>query len=71
MEKRRKIDEVNIFKAMAAIFVVVIHITATPITSLRVGSLPLTLFTIINRFAKPSVPMFIFGTEEPVFINLG
>jgi|GEM_PF-1030819 len=57
----KRIIELDIFKAMAAIMVILIHVTATPVVSLQAGAAAEVLVAV-NRFAKPSVPMFIFAS---------
>lgn len=61
-----KITEISIFRALAAIMVIIIHITATSVVNLQDGLLLKTII-VINRFAKPSVPMFVFASGLALF----
>ena len=47
------------FKAIAAFMVIFIHVTAAPVTTLTSGC-SYDLLLLVNRFSKPSVPMFLF-----------
>ncbi|MEI8216794.1 MAG: acyltransferase [Eubacteriales bacterium] len=62
----KKIYTLDIYKALAAFMVILIHVTATPVVTLTSGN-TLTLLLAINRFAKPSVPMFIFASGMSLF----
>ncbi len=46
------------FKAIAAFMVIFIHVTAAPVTTLTSGC-SYNLLLLVNRFSKPSVPMFL------------
>ena len=61
-----KIFALDIYKALAAVMVIIIHITATPVVSLTTGN-ALGFFLVINRLAKPSVPMFVFASGLALF----
>ncbi len=52
--------EIHFFRIVACLMVIIIHTTATPVVSLIPNSSSQICFTILNRFSKPSVPMFIF-----------
>ena len=64
---KKKIEAIDIFKAISTILVILIHVTATPVVSLRPESTILKVFILINRLAKPSVPMFIFASGFTLF----
>ncbi len=55
--KRQK--EIDILKALAAFMVILIHVTATPVTVLASGTVQ-EILMLVNRFSKPSVPIFFF-----------
>ncbi|GAU76784.1 acyltransferase [Fusibacter sp. 3D3] len=52
--------EIHFFRIAACLMVIIIHTTATPVVTLIPNSIPQLFFTILNRFSKPSVPMFVF-----------
>lgn len=65
----KRLEGLDSFKAIACLMVTIIHVTATPVTVLKAGSgagvfadVIVGLLTVLNRFAKPSVPMFIFAS---------
>lgn len=64
----KKLDEISIFKAMAAIMVIIIHVTATPAVTLT-GGIYYDVVLFLNRFAKPSVPMFIFASGLTLYYS--
>ena len=53
-------SKIDIMRILACIAVVVIHVTATPVVSLIPNTTLQIGFLILNRLAKPSVPIFIF-----------
>ncbi len=57
----KRIIELDIYKAAAAVMVILIHVTATPVVTLGAG-ISAEVLVAVNRFAKPSVPMFIFAS---------
>ncbi len=57
---RKTYPEIHFFRILACIMVIIIHTTATPVVTLTPNSPPQLLFTLLNRFSKPSVPMFVF-----------
>jgi surface polysaccharide O-acyltransferase-like enzyme len=61
-----KIFSLDIYKALAAFMVILIHITATPVVTLSSGS-ALGVILSVNRLAKPSVPMFVFASGLALF----
>jgi surface polysaccharide O-acyltransferase-like enzyme len=61
-----KIFSLDIYKALAALMVILIHITATPVVTLSSGS-ALGVILSVNRLAKPSVPMFVFASGLALF----
>ena len=65
----KRLEGLDSFKAIACLMVTIIHVTATPVTVLKAGSgvgvfadVVVRALTVLNRFAKPSVPMFIFAS---------
>lgn len=57
---RKIYPEIHFFRIVACLMVIIIHTTATPVVSLIPNSMPQLFFTVLNRFSKPSVPMFVF-----------
>ncbi|MBF4692906.1 acyltransferase [Fusibacter ferrireducens] len=57
---RKVYPEIHFFRIIACLMVIVIHTTATPVVSLIPNSMPQLFFAVLNRFSKPSVPMFVF-----------
>lgn len=62
----KKIYTLDIYKALAAFMVILIHVTATPVVTLTSGN-ALGVILSINRLAKPSVPMFVFASGLALF----
>ena len=65
----KRLEGLDSFKAVACLMVIIIHVTAAPVTVLEAGSgagvladVIVWALTVLNRFAKPSVPMFIFAS---------
>lgn len=65
----KRLEGLDSFKAIACLMVIIIHVTAAPVTVLEARSgagafadVIVGLLTVLNRFAKPSVPMFIFAS---------
>lgn len=65
----KRLKGLDSFKAIACLMVIIIHVTATPVTVLKAGTgagvfadVIVGMLTVLNRFAKPSVPMFIFAS---------
>ncbi|MCI8631306.1 MAG: acyltransferase [Firmicutes bacterium] len=75
----KRIEELDSFKAIACLLVIIIHVTATPVTVLGegtadewyIGGIVVWVITIFNRFAKPSVPMFIFASGLALYYRYG
>ncbi len=57
---RKTYPEIHLLRILACLMVIVIHVTATPVVTLIPNSIPQLFFIFINRFSKPSVPIFIF-----------
>ena len=57
--KKEKIEQIDIFRAIACVFVIVIHSTATGIVTLKKFSAFSILITVFNKI-EPTVPAFIF-----------
>lgn len=57
----KRLDTLDYYRALGAILVIFIHTTAAPIVSLTEGP-ALPLLILLNRFALPAVPMFIFAS---------
>ncbi len=66
--KPRKITGLDFYKALGAVLVIFIHVTANPVVTLAPG-VSLSVLIFINRFAKPAVPMFIFASGMALFYS--
>lgn len=64
-----KIQELDLLRALAALSVIVIHITASPLVFGTKGSLYHYLVTIANQFARFSIPAFVFVSGLVLFYN--
>ena len=60
LEKTKRIQEVHFLTTIFCICVVLIHLTADPVTKLQVGSYQHTFFYIWNKCMTFVVPGFIF-----------
>lgn len=69
MIKKERIDETNIIRAIACLAVIMIHITAEPITTLQKGSIHSMIFTLINRSLRFTTPTFIFLSGLTLFYS--
>lgn len=61
--------EINILRALAAIAVVLLHISADPVSSLMPGSNHLFVFSTLNRSLVFCMPVFIFISGLTLFYN--
>lgn len=66
---REKIEELDLLRALAAVAVILIHVTATPLVLGVKGSLYHYLITAGNQLARFSIPAFIFITGFVLFYN--
>lgn len=66
----QRIVSLDIYKALAAVMVIIIHVTASPIVTLTKGA-AVDVLIVINRFANPSVPMFVFASGLSLFYIYG
>jgi surface polysaccharide O-acyltransferase-like enzyme len=66
----KRIISLDIYKSLAAVMVILIHVTATPIVTLTAGPIASVLIAV-NRFANPSVPMFVFASGLSLFYIYG
>ena len=57
---RKNFNTIHYMRLMACLFVVLIHVTATPVVALTTNSLPQYFFILINQLSKPAVPIFLF-----------
>ena len=55
-----KLKEINLMNVFLCFSVVLIHLTASPVTSLRHDNIWYLLFFVINKFLTFAVPGFIF-----------
>lgn len=66
---KARLLEVNILRAIAAIAVVLLHISASPVSLLEAGSKPLLIFTTFNRSLVFCMPVFVFISGLTLFYN--
>lgn len=66
---RGKVEELDLLRALAAICVVIIHVTATPLVLGVKGSMYHVAVTLANQFARFSIPAFVFVTGFVLFYN--
>ena len=57
---KRKLSEIDILRGIFCLFVLMIHVTATPSVSLKAMSLSSIAFSVLNIGTKVAVPGFIF-----------
>jgi len=57
---RKNYTEIHLMRIFACLAVIIIHVTANPVVQLTIDTGISNFFIIINRLAKPSVPIFIF-----------
>lgn len=69
MVKRERIDETNIIRGIACLAVVLVHITAGPVTTLKAGSIHSIIFTLLNRGSRFTTPTFIFLSGLTLFYS--
>ena len=62
--RRPRLEELDICRAIAALSVLLIHITAVPVGVMDKTSLLFRLFFAVNRGLQYSVPLF-FDNERP------
>jgi len=67
--KKERIDETNIIRGIACLAVVLVHITAGPVTTLREGSIHSILFTLLNRGSRFTTPTFLFLSGLTLFYS--
>lgn len=66
----RRIIALDIYKALAAVMVIIIHVTAYPIVTLTRG-IAENVLIVVNKFSNPSVPMFVFASGLSLFYIYG
>jgi len=69
MVKKERIDETNIIRGIACLAVVLVHITAGPVTTLREGSIHSIIFTLLNRGSRFTTPTFLFLSGLTLFYS--
>ena len=69
MSVKQRLSELDFVRAIAAISVVVIHVTASPIAFGRRGSLPMLFYIGANQLARFSIAAFVFITGLVLFYN--
>ncbi len=69
MSVKQRLTELDFVRAIAAISVVVIHVTASPIAFGRRGSLPVLFYIGANQMARFSIAAFVFITGVVLFYN--
>lgn len=69
MIKKERIDETNIIRGIACLSVILVHITAEPVTTLKAGSVHSIIFTLLNRGSRFTTPTFIFLSGLTLFYS--
>ncbi len=69
MSVKQRLTELDFIRAIAAISVVVIHVTASPIAFGRRGSLPMLFYIGANQLARFSIAAFVLITGVVLFYN--
>lgn len=67
--KKPHINELNLLRALAALSVIIIHITADPLAFNPPGTLSWTLAAAANQFGRFSIAIFVFITGVALFYN--
>ncbi|BBH19544.1 acyltransferase [Paenibacillus baekrokdamisoli] len=67
MSKRPKIDHIELFRGLAILAVLLIHVTSYPIILLPMHSTLYPLYHIVNTFSHFAVPAFIFLSALGMF----
>ncbi len=57
---KKRIEEIPYLRGMAGLAVVMVHLSAIPVSTLQKDSVPMMLVTLINRGLKFTSPVFIF-----------
>ncbi|WP_273484652.1 acyltransferase [Desulforamulus ruminis] len=68
-KRKVKIQELDLLRALAALSVIIIHVTAAPLVLGERGTLYHYGMTLANQFARFSIPAFIFVTGLALFYN--
>ncbi|AKL94806.1 hypothetical protein CACET_c13410 [Clostridium aceticum] len=66
---KKRIDEVNILRAIACLAVVMVHISAIPVSTLQSDSIHMKIFSLLNRSVKFTTPTFIFLSGLTLFYS--
>lgn len=69
MVKRERIDETTIMRGISCLAVIMVHITANPVSMLNAGSPSSILFTLLNRGSKFTTPTFLFLSGLTLFYS--
>lgn len=69
MAKRERIDETTIMRGISCLAVIMVHITANPVSMLNAGSTSSILFTLLNRGSKFTTPTFLFLSGLTLFYS--
>lgn len=68
---RKRIAELDILRALAAIAVVMIHVTATPMATLPVSSRSFFWVSLLNQWSRFSIPAFVLITGLVLWVTYG
>ncbi|MEG6565767.1 acyltransferase [Thermoanaerobacterium saccharolyticum] len=68
---KSRLDEVDVLKGISIIAVLMIHTTASAVSTLDKSSISYLIFAFINRFSQFAVPAFIFASSMLLMYNYG
>mgnify|MGYP001243332727 FL=1 len=68
---KSRLDEVDVLKGISIIAVLMIHTTASAVSTLDKSSISYLIFAFINRFSQFAVPAFIFASAMLLMYNYG
>ncbi|MFZ5817874.1 MAG: acyltransferase [Bacillota bacterium] len=68
---RKRIAELDILRAVAAFAVVMIHVTAAPLTTLPIQARSFFWYSLVNQWSRFSIPAFVLITGLVLFYSYG
>lgn len=68
---RKRIAELDIIRAVAAFAVMMIHITAYPLSTLPIESKSFFWYSLLNQWSRFSIPAFVLITGLVLFLGYG
>ncbi|SNS09473.1 Surface polysaccharide O-acyltransferase, integral membrane enzyme [Anaerovirgula multivorans] len=66
---KKQINEANILRGIACLAVVLVHISAIPVSTLQSDSIHMKIFSLLNRSVKFTTPTFIFLSGLTMFYS--